>query len=371
MNIDDSYYWIGLRLIPGLGDYLYKKLLAVFGSPEKVFSASVSQIKGVEGIGEKAAKEIVSFSYHKKVVEEIAKIKEMGISLITMNDEEYPDNLRHIYDPPPMLYMKGMLKDVDKRSVAIVGSRNASGYGKWIAGKISRGLGSKGFTVVSGMARGIDSSAHKGAIESGGRTIAVIGCGIDTIYPPENKMLMKEILRAGAVISEFMIGTKPASYNFPRRNRIISGFSLGTLIVEASSRSGSLITAKFALEQGRELFAIPGNIGAKNSMGTNSLIKNGAKLVDNEDDIIEELLPQLEDNLKFKKGGNLKEERNIPELSTDEEIIYNFLSLEPTHVDEVIIKSMMSSNRVSALLLDLELKGIIKRISGGMFIREV
>jgi DNA processing protein len=255
--------------------------------------------------------------------------------------------------------VKGSFVEGDKNSVAVVGSRNASEYGIKVTQEISRNLASLGITIVSGMARGIDSAAHIAAIQGGGRTVAVLGSGVDVIYPPENRRLFERITENGAVVSEYPLGTRPNSYNFPPRNRIISGFSLGVLVVEASPKSGSLITAKLALDQGRDVYAVPGNVYSYKAKGTHSLLKSGAKLVDNANDIVEEL------NITVKPIKENKEV--IQELSPELLMIYDFCQDEPIHIDNIILKTGLSSGRVSALLLDLELSGILKQLPGKMF----
>ena len=302
-----------------------------------------------------------------KINNELAKIKDSGIRLITLNDDSYPQNLKAIYDPPPYLYVKGGFKNEDRLSVAIIGSRSATNYGRQITETISKELSSLGITIVSGMARGIDSFAHQSTLDAGGRTIAVLGCGIDIAYPPENKALMERIRNSGAIISEFPFGAPPEAVNFPQRNRIISGLSLGTVVIEAADDSGSLITANYAVEQGRELFAVPGNITSKMSKGSNSLIKKGAKLVNSADDIIEELIPRLKGELKDIRS--LKNSAAIANLSDEERLVFDNISLEPKHIDKLTIESKMPTNKTSALLLNMELKGAVKRLSGNMFIR--
>ena len=241
---------------------------------------SPSKLRDVEGINDKIIKELKDFRPDdEKINNELVKIKDSGIRLITLNDDSYPQNLKSIYDPPPYLYVKGDFKNEDRLSVAIIGSRSATNYGRQITETISKELSSLGITIVSGMARGIDSFAHQSTLDAGGRTIAVLGCGIDIAYPPENKALMKRIRNSGAIISEFPFGAPPEAANFPQRNRIISGLSLGTVVIEAADDSGSLITANYAVEQGRELFAVPGNITSRMSKGSNSLIKKRRKAV--------------------------------------------------------------------------------------------
>lgn len=366
MGLDrgDIYYWLILRSIPGVGNVIFKKLIERFGSPERVLSSDTSELLKVEGVGSSLANNIVRFKPDKKISDELNEIERLGIKLITLNDSAYPENLKRIYDPPPVLYIKGDLKKEDADAMAIVGARNATTYGKMVTERLSSELASYGFTIISGMARGIDTFAHRGAIAGGGRTIAVFGSGINTVYPPENRRLAEEIIESGAVISEFQPGIPPEKTNFPRRNRIISGMSVGVLVIEATNDSGSLITANAALEQGREVFAIPGNINSRHSTGTNGLIKKGAKLVEDIEDILEELRPQL----AKRDVDVLKKERRF-DFSMEEDLIWNLISHDPKHIDEITFGSGLPSSKVSTLLLDLELKGAVQQLAGNLYTR--
>jgi len=299
MNYDFLKYWLALKSIAGIGNITFTALVDKFGSPSFIFNAAVSKLTEVNGITKKMASNINNFRDWDKINHDLEFLNKNGINIVTYQDEYYPAKLINIYDRPPFLYVQGSLIK-DDINIAIVGSRIASTYGKYTTEKISRELAGKGLTIVSGLARGIDSAAHRGALFAGGRTIAVLGSGLDVVYPPENKKLFADIIQTGAVISEFPPGTPPRSANFPSRNRIISGISYGVLVVEAGEKSGSLITARLALEQGREVFAVPGSIDASNSRGTNKLIKQGAKLIENADDIVEEIWPQLEKQKTFK-----------------------------------------------------------------------
>ncbi|OGP55284.1 MAG: DNA protecting protein DprA [Deltaproteobacteria bacterium RBG_13_52_11] len=356
----DKLYWLALNMVPGVGPITYRNLVARFHAPERVFAASIQELAAVGGIGEKTICAIKEFPAEKMAAEELKKAEDLGGSILTFRDQGYPKNLLEIYDPPPLLYVRGELGDVDPLMVAIVGSRRGSSYGRAMTRRISKELASAGVTVVSGMARGIDTFAHLGALEAGGKTIAVFGCGIDVIYPPENKKLFFDIIGHGAVISEFPLSTPPEGKNFPKRNRIISGVSLGVVIVEATADSGSLITASHALEQGREVFAVPGNVGMATSKGTNRLIKQGAKLVEEAQDILTEIIPQY--------GGVVKKD-DLPALSDAEGGILQLLSHTPLHIDEISRMSQMEIQRVSTILLSLELKGVISQLGGKMFVR--
>jgi DNA processing protein len=278
---------VSLNMVTDIGSIRLKKLLESFDQPEDILKSPQEKLIRVCGIGEKIASRICSLK-KEDLDKEFALAKKYGLKIITQEDKDYPENLKNIYDPPIVLYIKGELKERDKISIAIVGSRRASFYGLCCAENFAGDLSHRGWVIVSGMARGIDTYAHKGALKQKARTIAVMGSGFKHIYPPENKELVEEIAKDGAVISEFPINTEPLKQNFPCRNRVISGLSLGVLVVEAARNSGALITADFALEQGREVFALPGKVDSGTSFGTNELIKQGAKLVSCVEDILEE-----------------------------------------------------------------------------------
>ena len=365
--VEESFYWLGLSLTPGVGTILFKRLLDQFKTPEAVFRAPVKELLRVEGLGEKVAGEIKKGPPEKRLEKELQSVKEVGGFLLTLRDEAYPKRLREIHDPPPVLYVRGDLRKEDELAVSIVGSRKTSPYGRMFAEKISRDLVRHGITIVSGMARGIDSVAHWGAISEGGRTIAVLGCGIDVIYPSENRSLFGKIIEKGAVLSEFPMGSLPEGGHFPKRNRIISGLCLGVVVIQASGGSGSLITAGCALEQGREVFAVPGNVGTEGSRGTNQLIKDGAKLVESSDDILEEILPQW----SREKNHVQKEEPPGPVISPEEKRVLGLLGETPLHIDAIIRESELEAGRISSLLLDLELKGLIAQWPGKCFTKKI
>ncbi len=352
-------------MVDGIGSITYQKLITHFGNPEKVFSISKKELMEVDGIREKTANSIKSFRLEEEIKDELNRIEKTGVNILTINDNEYPSSLKTIYDPPHVLYVKGNIMENDAIAVAIVGSRSPTTYGKLVTEKISMELSVRGVTIVSGMARGIDSIAHKSAIAGGGRTIAVLGCGLNVIYPPENFKLMDEIISHGAVISEFPMSARPDKMNFPQRNRIISGLSLGTLIVEAAEKSGSLITARHAIEQGREVFAIPGSINSPKSKGANRLIKSGAKLVEGAEDIIDEFPSDVRSFLKSPEKEN-KEDYN---LIGDEKHIFSLIDTELRHIDTIVEHSNLPVSVVSGILVKLELKGLVRQISGKMFIR--
>lgn len=364
---EDIFYWLALSLTPGVGSIFIKRLLDRFQTPEAVFRAPMKELLEIEGLGEKVAREIQRGPLEKVVEKELVLLKEAGGKMITLRDEDYPMRLKDIYDPPALLYVRGELRREDELAIAIVGSRKTSPYGRWFTEKIGQDLARHGVTVVSGMARGIDSVAHMGALQGGGRTIAVLGCGVDVIYPSENRNLFHQIIEHGAVLSEFPMGSPPEGGHFPRRNRIISGLSIGVVIVQASAESGSLITAGYALEQGREVFAVPGNVGAEGSRGTNQLIKEGAKLVESTEDILEEILPQW----KREKEMLPKAETPLPDLSEEEMLLYRLLGESPLHIDAIIRESQLDPGRVSSLLLNLELKGLISQWPGKCFSKKM
>jgi DNA processing protein len=359
-----------LKSIAGIGNAAFFSLFDRFGSIETVFSASAGELITTPGINKKSATEIASFKGWVKIQRDLDIIDKAGIKIITYQDELYPANLINVYDRPAFLYVSGNLNK-DDINLAIVGSRLASTYGKYTTERISRELAHKGITIVSGMARGIDSAAHRGALAAQGRTIAVLGSGLDVVYPPENKKLFDAIIENGAVISEFPLGTPPRSNNFPARNRIISGMSYGVLVVEAGEKSGSLITARLALEQGREVFAVPGSIDASVSRGTNKLIKQGAKLIENADDILEDIFPQLE-KTKVLNALPLPKMQAEPinrydNLSKTEKKIIKFISGKLIHVDELISATGLSPADMLSALMSMELKELVKQHPGKFF----
>ena len=363
MEFSEIRDWIGLSLVPEVGTKRFISLLNHFGSPRDVFSASLKELEKIQDIGRVVAQNLKNFKSWDEAEKQSLRVGKDGIRFITIKSSEYPSNLKNIYDPPPYLFLKGEIRNDDQKALAIVGTRAPSTYGKLIAEKISRELAEKGITIISGFARGIDSLSHHYALETDGRTIGVFGSGLDVIYPPENKKLATRIEKNGALISEFLLGTQPEGTNFPKRNRVISGLSLGVIIIEAGIKSGALLTAQLALDQGREVFAIPGNISSKGSEGTNWLIKKGAVLVTKAEDILEELQGVLGEEEK-----ELKREKSST-LSDEEQKIYKLLSAEPAHIDRIAKESELSTPLALSLLLSLELKGFVRQISGKNFIR--
>ncbi len=359
---------VGLNLVMDIGSIRLNKLLKFFGNAQNILGASREKLTEVGGIGEIIASRIVSLD-EKDIDREFVLAKKHNFKILTTDSLEYPQNLKFIYDPPIILYIKGKLLPEDNLGMAIVGSRRASFYGLTSAEKFAADLAASGFTTVSGMARGIDTSAHQGALKSGGRTIAVIGSGLGNIYPQENKGLVEKIAAQGAVISEFSVNCEPLKQNFPRRNRVISGLSLGVLVVEACRNSGALITAGFALEQGREVFALPGKIDSVSSFGTNELIKQGAKLVSCIEDILEELpFWGVQDFPQESAGG--KKSSLIPQgLSCTEERLYNIITSAPVSIDEFVQKTGLAVSEISLSLLKLQLKKKIRALAGRIFER--
>ena len=357
-----------LLSVDRIGPAKIRNLLAEFKNLSNILSASSSELIDADGISRELASRIRKISTERNIVEkylakELKTLEKLGGKIITVWDEEYPQILKKIYDPPLVLYLLGEFNENDKYSIAVVGTRNPTNYGKVQAEKIVRDLVDQNITIVSGLARGIDSVAHSTAIKNSGRTIAIIGSGLDVIYPSENKKLLQDISQNGVVISEFNLGTQPNAENFPKRNRIISGLSLGTLVVETSITGGAMQTARLSLDQDREVFAIPGNLGIKQSEGTNLLIQRSeAKLVASAEDILTEL--QLK--LKPVVGKNIPKQQK--DLTIFEEKIYNTLTTDPLYIDKIAELCNLSTSDCLVNLLSLEFKGLIKQLPGKMFI---
>jgi len=383
-------YWIALRAVEEIGCVGFRTLLQAFSTPEGVFSASIQTLRVVPGIGPKTAHNIKSFSDWDKAEKEIEQADRLGVDIITCEDAAYPRRLLNIYDYPPLLYVKGSLHP-EEICVAVVGSRIASMYGKYTTEKICRELALRGVTVVSGLARGIDSAAHRGALAGKGRTVAVLGCGLDMIYPPENEDLARDVAANGAIVTEFPFATPPNAPNFPSRNRIISGISLGVVVVEAGEKSGSLITARIAAEQGRSVFAVPGEIGAAGSRGTHRLIKQGAILFESIEDVLDEILPQAGVALPSEppsfsrssvpESGPLQTAASstVPEVSgvtapasaglgMSEQRLLGLISSQPVTIDTLIGASGLKAQEVLNALLVLELRGLIRQMPGKQFL---
>lgn len=360
--------WMALGRVKGMGRVSFKKLAAHFADPTMVFSAPAAELARIEGLDQAVIEGVKSFSAWDEVHGEIHKAEKAGVTIVPFSDSCYPARLRTIPDPPPCLFVKGDWRAEDDKAVAVVGSRSASEYGCRVARDLCRGLAKLGFTVVSGMARGIDGVAHESALDAGGRTVAVLGSGVDRPYPPEHVPLYRKIIQSGAVMSEFPLGTRPFAFNFPARNRLISGLSLGVVVVEATEKSGSLITAALALEQGREIFAVPGEVGASRSRGAHGLIRQGAKLVERVEDIIEEIAPQL---LTRGSAGLQAARRELPpDAGADNRKIWEGLKDRPVQIDELIERSGLTPSRVAEILLELELQGFVLQLPGKRYLAE-
>ncbi|GMV94681.1 MAG: DNA processing protein DprA [Candidatus Hydrogenedentota bacterium] len=396
---DEQRDWLTLALVPGVGTALFIRLLARFHSPTNVLKASRGALEDV--VGPKLAQRIAQYSDVADVDGQIRAMKEYGASVVTMEDPAYPLRLAEIYDPPLLLFVRGEFVEQDQHCVAIVGTRRASPYGLRMAEKFGRELAARGVTVVSGLAAGVDTAAHRGALSAGGRTIAVLGNGVDVVYPQQNADLMDKITRQGAVVSQFPMGTKPSPGHFPYRNRIISGMCQGTLIVEAPLSSGALITARQAAEQGREVFAVPGQVGITNSQGPHSLIREGAKLVETVEDILVELELPAEIRASVAVAAPAPVEQPKPaasdaktvflrkpkpeapvaappppspapqprrvEASAAEKAVLSALAPDGSYVDEIAQSCRISISEALSALTLLELKGLVRQFSGKRF----
>jgi DNA processing protein len=365
--------WKTLQAVKGLGNGALSRLVLRFGSPEGVQAASLHELTADEGVSHSVAKRIQGrpdSELLKDLQKERQSLEQGKFSIVTILDPIYPPRLKMIPDPPPLLYMTGNLQVSDHQALAIVGSRKSTPTGWALTRQLSGNLAALGFTIVSGLARGVDAAAHQGAIEVGGRTIAVLGCGIDRTYPSEHKNLRQQIEAHGGVLSEFPPGTAPRGHHFPERNRVISGISMGVVVTEAAAQSGSLVTARLAAEQDREVFAVPGTVNNPMSRGPHLLIKQGAKLVEGPEDILEELLPQLEAPFRNRISRHAGPSASPPpQLGQEEETLYNFISLEPTSLEDVISQTSFAPAEVMSILLTLEIKGVIRQLPGARYIR--
>jgi len=358
---------IALNLSGLVGNVLYRRLLAKTDSARGILSLSARDLRSVEGVRKRHVEKLTRDDLAEQVDLEKESARSAGVRVITLEDDEYPALLAGIFDPPLVLYVRGELQPVDGLAVAVVGSRRATHYGRKQAGRLASSLAHAGFTVVSGLARGIDAASHQGALEAGGRTLAVIGCGLSHLYPKEHSELAERIAANGAVLSELPMGFPVLAKNFPRRNRIISGLSLGVVVAEAARRSGSLITARWALEQGREVFAVPGPVDRPTAGGCHQLIKDGAKLVESVDDILEELGP-LQRAVRSPEGREVGDPRLLA-LSDQERAVLAAVDGDPGGVDEIIRKCGLPTSTVSAALFSLELKRLVVQLSGKRFVR--
>jgi DNA processing protein len=356
---------IALNMIPQMGPVRLRRLLDAFGSAEKILLARTDQLAAISGVPRALADNISRWQEFAEPAAELKKAADLGAHVITAEDDEYPSALREIHDPPIVLYVRGHLTERDRNAVAVVGSRKATHYATESAKKLSFQMAYAGLTVASGLARGIDTAAHQGALAAKGRTIAVIGSGLGELYPPENAELADRIAASGAVVSEFPIDTKPDRQTFPIRNRIVTGLSFGVLVVEAGANSGALISANMAAEQGRTLYAVPGRIDAPSALGSNRLIQQGAKLVITVDDILDDL------PLVFREKPDLPAAAPAVDLTPDQQKILEAIGTEETSLDSVIATSGLTAAVVSSTLLALEIRRLVKQLPGKRFVKLV
>ena len=374
----DIEKWLKLIRAGSVGPTTFGKFINHFSSVDVALGASVSELAKIDGVGFKTAEQIAATRNKFDTTAELELAEKLGVWIIHLDDKRYPPVLKQIYDPPPVLYIKGSLTRQDNLCISIVGSRRCSLYGREQSSRLAHFLSSAGFTICSGIARGIDTAAHQGALSAGGRTFAVQGCGLANIFPPENKKLFELISDSGACISELPLRYEPMSENFPPRNRIIAGLSLGTIVVEAGLRSGALITARAALENNREVMAVPGKIDSPLSKGSHQLIKQGAKLIESVEDVMEALGyigKQLETHAT-EAAAKASEKVETPlfdasqlNLSNSERTIYDYLSKEPSHIDQIITDTDLAPGSINAGLISLRLKGIIKQLPGNLFLK--
>ncbi len=351
----DWKYWLALRMVKGVGNIVGLSLVRSFGGPREVLEAGSQRLE-CAGVRSALARSISRFEDWREVEDQLVRLDRVGGRLVTWHDETYPEMLRHIHDPPLFLFVRGDLEVVaseSSRAVAIVGSRSPTSYGRKMARLLSAGLAEAGVTVVSGLARGVDAEAHWAALRCGGKSIAVLGCGIDVVYPSEHHHLMVRTAKSGAVVSEFPMGTQPEAENFPGRNRIISGVTLGTVVVEAAERSGSLITAHFAMEQGREVFAVPGPVGSR-SRGPHKLLRQGAALAESPNDVLSEIAPQLA----------RPSVRRAIALRPQEASVFGCIGDSPRPLDQIVRESGVTDAEAMEILLGLELRGLVRQLPG-------
>jgi DNA processing protein len=352
-------YWVGFNMVKGIGSVRFKMLLDAFGSAEAAWNASPEALLEA-GLGRKIVESFQHFRKGVSLEQVLERLDDLNVQVLTWEDEEYPPHLKEIDQPPPVIYIRGNLVPEDEWAVAIVGTRKVTAYGRQVAEDVASTLARNGVTIVSGLARGVDSLAHQAALNAGGRTLAVLGSGVDRVYPPENRKLAAQIMEQGALVSDYALGTPPDGINFPPRNRLISGLSMAVIVVEAGETSGALITASFAAEQGRDVFAVPGNINAPQSKGTNRLIRDGAQPLLNPQDVLEALnLTMVTEHQVVRVA-----------LPTDpvESKLYKLLSHEPKHVDEIRLQANLPIETVSATLVMMELKGMVRQVGGMSYV---
>ncbi|MCS7009785.1 MAG: DNA-processing protein DprA [Anaerolineales bacterium] len=355
----DKRYWVGFNLVKGIGAVRFQALQAYFGSLEAAWKAPIESLVAA-GLGPKLAERVVQVRQQVDLDRFFSQIDAQGITVLTWNDEAYPRRLKEIEQPPPVLYLRGTLTSEDTWAVAIVGTRRVTAYGRQVTEELASFLAANGVTVVSGLARGVDAIAHQSALRAGGRTLAVLGSGVDRIYPPEHTQLARQIIEHGALLSDYPPGVPPEAANFPPRNRIISGLSMATVVVEAGETSGALITAQFAADQGREVFAVPGNILAPQSKGTNRLIAEGARPLLSGRDLL--------DVLNLTRVQEQRQARHVLPTDQLEARLLETLSHEPLHIDEICRQTGLPIERVTATLTMMELKGLARQVGGMNFV---
>lgn len=366
--MDEKVYWYWLCNIKGIGHKKIKKLLQVFESPYNIYKAKEKEYNLIKVLKEKDILQLIKTKNEKKLFLKYNQLVDNNIKLVTIDDECYPNRLKNIYDPPYVLYVRGQFPDQNKLCIAIVGARKSTIYGREMARYFARKLAENNVEIISGLAKGIDTAAHKGALESNGNTYGVLGNGLKVCYPKENQELSRQMGKKGGLITEYDLNILPNPAHFPLRNRIISGLSQGILVIEAAKKSGSLITVEMGLEQGREIFAIPGRVTDIYSEGTNNLIKMGAKLVSNVDDILEEFKLQI----NSKMVNDTKKQNKIQELlDKTEKKVYSCLSLEPKFIDDIANISKMNIQDIMHILFMLEMKGVVKQLPNKNFIINV
>jgi DNA processing protein len=352
-------YWVGFNLVKGIGAVRIKALIDHFGDLQLAWHAPADALQAA-GLSSKLAERVIQLRASIDLEEYMFKVAAKGITVLTWEDEDYPNRLKVIDQPPPVLYVRGTLTAEDTWAVAIVGTRRVSAYGRQVADDLAAYLANNGITIVSGLARGVDAISHQAALRTGGRTIGVLGCGVDRIYPPEHTQLAGKMISSGAILSDYAPGTPPDAANFPPRNRLISGLSMATVVVEAGETSGSLITAQFALDQGREVFAVPGNILAPQSKGTNRLIAQGAHPMLSSQDVLEVL--------DLTRATEQREVRKILPGNEFEEKLLSVLSNEPLHMDDICNQTSLPIERISATLVMMELKGLVRQVGGLQYV---
>ncbi len=366
--------WLAFGEIPGLGCVGFRRIAEAFADPTDAFFGGRGRLREIAGLSRPAVEGLLAFSAWDRLAAEMRRVREAGVRLVPYTDPAYPERLRAIHDPPPVLYVQGSPEAAGYASVGVVGTRAPSEYGREMTRLLCRGLAAAGVVVVSGMARGIDRHAHEAALDGGGWTVAVLGSGVDVPYPPEHRELSRRIEGSGAVLSEHPLGTRPLSHHFPSRNRLISGLSLGVVVVEATERSGSLITARWALEQDREVFAVPGPARASRSRGPHRLIRQGAKLVEDVSDVIEEIAPQLAalpapDSPPAAAGGAYEPAPDSVPIGGAGGAILRHFEAGPLQMDDLIHRTGFSAQQICEVLLELELQGLLRQLPGNRYAR--